>query len=119
MLNDNELGRINSDGLFGRLPHLVKLELKRNQLTGIEPNAFEGASRIQDLQLGENKIKEISNKMFLGLHQLKTLYVRSMGNTYMYFLRLGNYNLRFLRLFSSFSLFTIFAAIFTTIKFHA
>ncbi|XP_062136572.1 protein slit isoform X1 [Drosophila sulfurigaster albostrigata] len=73
LLNDNELGRINSDGLFGRLPHLVKLELKRNQLTGIEPNAFEGASRIQDLQLGENKIKEISNKMFLGLHQLKTL----------------------------------------------
>ncbi|ALC41858.1 sli [Drosophila busckii] len=73
LLNDNELGRINSDGLFGRLPHLVRLELKRNQLTGIEPNAFEGASRIQELQLGENKIKEISNKMFLGLHQLKTL----------------------------------------------
>jgi len=73
LLNDNELGRISSDGLFGRLPHLVKLELKRNQLTGIEPNAFEGASHIQELQLGENKIKEISNKMFLGLHQLKTL----------------------------------------------
>lgn len=53
----------------------MKLELKRNQLTGIEPNAFEGASHIQELQFGENKIKQISNKMFLGLHQLKTLYV--------------------------------------------
>ncbi|XP_055904656.1 protein slit isoform X2 [Eupeodes corollae] len=73
LLNDNELGRIKSDGLFGRLPNLVKLDLKRNQITGIEPNAFEGASKIQDLQLGENKIKEVHNKMFLGLHYLKTL----------------------------------------------
>ncbi|KAL9920165.1 slit guidance ligand isoform 1-T1 [Glossina fuscipes fuscipes] len=73
LLNDNELIRIKSDGLFGRLPHLVKLELKRNHITTIEDNAFEGASRILDLQLVENKIKEISNKMFLGLHQLKSL----------------------------------------------
>lgn len=72
-MNDNELGRITSDGLFGRLPHLVKLDLRRNQISGIEANAFEGASHIQDLQLAENKIKEVSNKMFLGLHQLKTL----------------------------------------------
>uniref|UniRef100_A0A1A9ZRB4 Protein slit n=1 Tax=Glossina pallidipes TaxID=7398 RepID=A0A1A9ZRB4_GLOPL len=73
LLNDNELTRIKSDGLFGRLPHLVKLELKRNHIVTIEDNAFEGASRILDLQLVENKIKEISNKMFLGLHQLKSL----------------------------------------------
>ena len=72
-MNDNELGRIKSDGLFGRLPHLVKLDLRRNHITGIEPNAFEGANRIQELVLAENKIREISNKMFLGLHQLKTL----------------------------------------------
>lgn len=73
LLNDNDLLRITSDGLFGRLPHLIKLDLRRNQIISIETNAFEGASRIQDLQLAENKIKEISNKMFLGLHQLKTL----------------------------------------------
>lgn len=73
LLNDNQLGRIRSDGLFGRLPDLLKLDLRRNQITGIEPNAFEGASKIQDLLLAENKISEIHNKMFLGLHHLKTL----------------------------------------------
>lgn len=73
LLNDNELGRIKSDGLFGRLPNLVKLDLRRNQITGIEPNAFEGALKIQDLLISENKITEIHNKMFLGLHNLKSL----------------------------------------------
>ncbi|XP_037915556.1 protein slit isoform X1 [Hermetia illucens] len=73
LLNDNELGRIKSDGLFGRLPNLIKLDLRRNHITGIEPNAFEGASKIQDLLLSENKIQEVHNKMFLGLHHLKSL----------------------------------------------
>lgn len=73
LLNDNELGRIKSDGLFGRLSNLVRLDLRRNQITGIEPNAFEGASKIQDLLISENKITEIHNKMFLGLHNLKSL----------------------------------------------
>uniref|UniRef100_A0A182MDH5 Protein slit n=1 Tax=Anopheles culicifacies TaxID=139723 RepID=A0A182MDH5_9DIPT len=73
LLNDNELNRIKSDGLFGRLPNLAKLDLRRNQISGIEPNAFEGATRIQELFLSENKITEVHNKMFLGLHQLKTL----------------------------------------------
>ncbi|KAJ6647852.1 Protein slit [Pseudolycoriella hygida] len=77
LLNDNELGRIKSDGLFGRLPNLVKLDLRRNQITGIEQNAFEGASKIQDLLLSENKIAEIHNKMFLGLHNLKALNLAS------------------------------------------
>uniref|UniRef100_A0A182KBF6 Protein slit n=1 Tax=Anopheles christyi TaxID=43041 RepID=A0A182KBF6_9DIPT len=73
LLNDNELNRIKSDGLFGRLPNLAKLDLRRNQISGIEPNSFEGATRIQELFLSENKIAEVHNKMFLGLHQLKTL----------------------------------------------
>lgn len=51
----------------------MKLDLQRNQIETIEANAFEGASRIVDLQLAENRIHEISNKMFLGLHQLKVL----------------------------------------------
>jgi slit 2 len=73
LLNDNELKRIKSDGLFGRLPNLVKLDLRRNQITVIEANAFEGASKIQELQMNENKMTEVHNKMFLGLHNLKTL----------------------------------------------
>lgn len=49
ILNDNEIGKIKSDGLFGRLPNLIKLDLRRNQVTGIEDNAFEGASKLAEL----------------------------------------------------------------------
>lgn len=73
MLNDNQLGRIKSDGLFGRLPNLVKLDLRRNQITGIEARAFDGAFKIQEMLISENKMTEVHNKMFLGLHNLKTL----------------------------------------------
>lgn len=73
LLNNNELERIPSDGLFGRLPNLVKLDLHRNFIARIEQNAFEGASKITELLLSGNKISEIHNKMFLGLHALKTL----------------------------------------------
>ncbi|KAJ8952957.1 hypothetical protein NQ318_006574 [Aromia moschata] len=73
LLHNNELGRIKSDGLFGRLPNLIKLDMRRNQITGIEENAFEGASRISELLLSENKFLEVHNKMFLGLHNLKVL----------------------------------------------
>ncbi|KAF7280648.1 hypothetical protein GWI33_005616 [Rhynchophorus ferrugineus] len=77
LLQDNELGRIKSDGLFGRLPNLMKLDLRRNFITGIEENAFEGASKISELQLSDNKLMEIHNKMFLGLHNLKILSLNS------------------------------------------
>lgn len=73
LLNDNQLGRIKSDGLFGRLPNLVKLDLRRNQITGIEPQAFDGALKIQEMLISENKMTEVHNKMFMGLHNLKTL----------------------------------------------
>lgn len=79
LLNDNELTRIKSDGLFGRLPNLVKLDLRRNKINSIEQNAFEGASKINDLLLAENKLDKIHNKMFLGLHNLKMLYVSNLS----------------------------------------
>lgn len=49
LLQDNELTKVKSDGLFGRLPNLIKLDLRRNQITGIEENSFEGASKISEL----------------------------------------------------------------------
>ncbi|KAI5706247.1 hypothetical protein M8J75_006298 [Diaphorina citri] len=77
ILNDNEIGKIKSDGLFGRLPNLIKLDLRRNQVTGIEDNAFEGASKLAELQLAGNKMREVHNKMFIGLHNLKILSLSS------------------------------------------
>lgn len=73
LLHDNDLGRIASDGLFGRLPNLLKLDLRRNQISGIEANSFEGAAKINELLLSDNKLLEIHNKMFMGLHGLKIL----------------------------------------------
>jgi slit 2 len=55
------------------LPNLVKLDLRRNQITGIEPQAFDGALKIQEMLISENKMTEVHNKMFMGLHNLKTL----------------------------------------------
>lgn len=55
LLHDNDLGRIKSDGLFGRLPNLIKLDLRRNQITGIEENSFEGASKISELYVFKYK----------------------------------------------------------------
>jgi len=49
LLQDNELTKVRSDGLFGRLPNLVKLDLRRNKITGIEKNAFEGADKLSEL----------------------------------------------------------------------
>ncbi|KAI4457821.1 slit [Holotrichia oblita] len=73
LLNDNEIEKIKSDGLFGRLPNLIKLDLRRNQIMGIEENSFEGALYISELLLSDNKLLEVHNKMFLGLHNLKIL----------------------------------------------
>lgn len=49
LLNDNEITKIKSDGLFGRLPNLVKLDMRRNKISGIEQNAFEGAEKLSEL----------------------------------------------------------------------
>ncbi|XP_025196872.1 protein slit [Melanaphis sacchari] len=73
LMNDNEIGKIKSDGLFGRLPHLQKLEMKRNIISSVEANAFEGAIKLYELNLSENKIRQVHNKMFIGLHNLKIL----------------------------------------------
>lgn len=49
LLNDNEIIKVKSDGLFGRLPNLMKLDLRRNKINGIEQNAFEGAEKLTEL----------------------------------------------------------------------
>lgn len=49
LMNDNEIKRVKSDGLFGRLPNLIKLDLRRNKITSIESNAFEGCLNLNEL----------------------------------------------------------------------
>ncbi|XP_060809370.1 protein slit isoform X2 [Amyelois transitella] len=73
LMSDNNLGQIKSDGLFGRLPDLTKLDLRNNGITIIEDNAFDGAANIQELFLDGNQLKTITDKMFFGLHSLSVL----------------------------------------------
>ncbi|PZC73120.1 hypothetical protein B5X24_HaOG209978 [Helicoverpa armigera] len=73
LMSDNSLGQIKSDGLFGRLPDLTKLDLRNNGITLIEDNAFDGAANIQELLLDGNLIQTVSDKMFFGLHSLGVL----------------------------------------------
>ncbi|KZS07806.1 SLIT protein [Daphnia magna] len=73
ILNDNQIVRIKADGMFRDLPNLLKVDLRRNQISAIENGAFEGANTLLDLNLAENIIQEIHNKMFTGLVSLRTL----------------------------------------------
>ncbi|KAM3955803.1 LOW QUALITY PROTEIN: slit guidance ligand, partial [Aphomia sociella] len=73
IMPDNNLGQIKSDGLFGRLPDLTKLDFRNNGITVIEDNAFDGAANIQELLLDGNQLQTVTDKMFFGLHSLSTL----------------------------------------------
>ncbi|XP_063543751.1 protein slit isoform X1 [Cydia strobilella] len=73
LMPDNSLGQIKSDGLFGRLPDLIKLDFRNNGITVIEDNAFDGAANIQELLLDGNLLQTVTDKMFFGLHSLGTL----------------------------------------------
>ncbi|XP_041968519.1 protein slit isoform X2 [Aricia agestis] len=73
IMPENNLGRIKSDGMFGRLPELTKLDLRNNGITVIEDNAFDGAASVQELFLDGNMLQTVTDKMFLGLHSLTVL----------------------------------------------
>ncbi|CAG9789760.1 unnamed protein product [Diatraea saccharalis] len=70
---DNNLAQIKSDGTFGRLPDLTKLDFRNNGILVIEDNAFDGAANIQELLLDRNLLQTITDKMFFGLHSLTVL----------------------------------------------
>ncbi|XP_061385192.1 protein slit isoform X2 [Danaus plexippus] len=73
IMPDNNLGQIKSDGLFGRLPDLAKLDLRNNGITVIEDNAFDGAVAMRELSLDGNLLQTVGDKMFFGLHSLTLL----------------------------------------------
>ncbi len=49
LLNDNKITSIPAFGLFNRLPHLISVDLSRNQIASIEEGAFEGATSILEM----------------------------------------------------------------------
>ncbi|KAF9412195.1 hypothetical protein HW555_009218, partial [Spodoptera exigua] len=73
LMSDNSLGQIKSDGLFGRLPDLTKLDLRNNGITVIEDNAFDGAANIQELLLDGNLLQTVTDKMSLTDNKIKCI----------------------------------------------
>lgn len=73
LLDNNFIQVIRSDGFFGRLSNLQRLYVKANQIKNIEPYAFEGAVKLQELYLDNNMLTVIQNKVFSGLLSLKKL----------------------------------------------
>ncbi|XP_064466119.1 protein slit-like isoform X2 [Ornithodoros turicata] len=76
-LNDNSIAKVRNSGVFKKLPNLNKLDLRNNEITDIEDNAFLGAGALSDLLLTENKLKHVRPKMFAGLTNIKTLMLRT------------------------------------------
>lgn len=72
-MGNNEIEKIKADSLFEKLPELQHLDLRRNKITRIEASAFKGAHQLTELLLSDNKLREVHDKMFTGLVNLKTL----------------------------------------------
>lgn len=73
LLGNNDLEKIKAENLFDKLPELQHLDLRRNKITRIEAGAFKGAHKLTELLLSDNKLREVHNKMFTGLVNVKTL----------------------------------------------
>ena len=54
---------------------LRTLYLSNNRIQDIEDHAFMGLHQLQELYLYENRIQNITDQTFRGLHQLQTLYL--------------------------------------------
>ncbi|XP_064631444.1 slit homolog 2 protein-like isoform X2 [Lineus longissimus] len=76
-LADNEITKIENNGVFTRLKNLVKLNMKNNKIDTIEEGAFLGADNLQEVTLTENRLSTLNSAMFKGLTRIRTLMLRS------------------------------------------
>uniref|UniRef100_A0A336M078 CSON009074 protein n=1 Tax=Culicoides sonorensis TaxID=179676 RepID=A0A336M078_CULSO len=70
LFEENLISVLHSDGFFGRLPNLQRLYLKNNLIKDIEPFAFEGAAKLEELYLDINKLSVIKNNMSLARNEI-------------------------------------------------
>lgn len=74
-MGNNDIEKIKADSFFEKLPELQHLDLRRNKISRIEAGAFKSAHKLTELLLSDNKLREVHNKMFIGLANIKTLWV--------------------------------------------
>ena len=60
-------------GAFEGMSRLEELVLKKNRISTIEPNTFAGLGKLWYLDLGKNKIQVVKSNAFLGLHNLEEI----------------------------------------------
>ncbi|KAK3096058.1 hypothetical protein FSP39_022615 [Pinctada imbricata] len=72
-LNNNKIGKIQSNGLFSRLINLRILDISDNRVEIIEDGAFDGANHLGELDLSSNRLTKVTAKMMQGLAGLRTL----------------------------------------------
>ncbi|XP_071091195.1 protein slit-like isoform X2 [Haliotis cracherodii] len=76
-LENNEINRIKNDGIFKKkLPNLQILDLNDNAIEVIEDGAFEGAEKLTDLLVTNNKLTQLSSASLRGLQHVKSLMLR-------------------------------------------
>ncbi|XP_062587593.1 leucine-rich repeat transmembrane neuronal protein 2-like [Saccostrea cucullata] len=61
------------DNAFDGLSNLKELNLQLNQITTLEDNAFHGLSNLKTLVLSNNRITTVQDNAFAGLHNLSYL----------------------------------------------
>lgn len=72
-LSKNTIGVIRKGSFINRLSDLQRLDLSNNQISRIEPGAFEGLHNLKRLDLSNNKLGSINGSIFTGLQSLQKL----------------------------------------------
>ena len=64
-------------GAFEGMARLEELVLSKNSISTIEPYTFEGLNKLRELRLENNKIRVVNSNAFRGLHSLEILRLRN------------------------------------------
>ncbi|CAH1781175.1 unnamed protein product [Owenia fusiformis] len=102
VLSRNNLTRL-SQGIFTGLGNLSKLEIHENAIPiALDDNCFKDLEKLKDLSLSQTKIQggKLTTSMFLGLHTLKVLNLKSCNihtinkETFKYLVNIDTIDLR-------------------------
>nr|XP_022340062.1 slit homolog 2 protein-like isoform X3 [Crassostrea virginica] len=74
-LQNNQIEKIEANGLFSRLVNLQVLDLSGNRLQEIEEGTFNGAKKLIDVNLSSNRIGKLSATSLRGLETVRTLAI--------------------------------------------
>lgn len=74
-LQNNQIEKLEANGLFSKLENLQVLDLSSNRLQEIEEGTFNGARKLIDVNLSSNRIGKLLGKSLRGLETVRTLAI--------------------------------------------